>query len=107
MRFPTAGIAEVSPERTIRQLVGEQGIADQSLRNWVKQAEIARGEREGLTTEEPEEFRRPRRENKILRECTGIWPPTGYHERRVARRQSILPSSLLYSSVGEGLFPQA
>ena len=44
------------------------GIADQTLRTWIKQAEVDRGAREGLTTQEREELRRLRRENKILRE---------------------------------------
>ena len=57
-----------SPERSIRQLAYELGIADQTLRSWIKQAEIARGEREGLTTEEREELRRLRKDNRILRE---------------------------------------
>lgn len=57
-----------SPERSIRQLAYELGIADQTLRNWIKQAEIDRGEREGLTTQEREELRRLRKENRILRE---------------------------------------
>jgi transposase len=61
-------LARSSPEKSIRQLAYELGIADQSLRNWIKQAEIDRGEREGLTTEEREELRRLRRENRILRE---------------------------------------
>lgn len=61
-------LARSAPERSIRQLAYELGIADQTLRNWVKQAEIDRGERDGLTTEEREELRRLRRENKILRE---------------------------------------
>jgi transposase len=55
-------------EKSIRQLAYELGIADQTLRNWIRQAEINRGEREGLTTEEREELRRLRRENRILRE---------------------------------------
>jgi transposase len=57
-----------SPERSIRQLAYELGIADQTLRNWIKQAQIDRGEREGLSTQEREELRRLRRENRILRE---------------------------------------
>lgn len=61
-------LARYSPERSIRQLAYELSIADQTLRNWIKQAEINRGEREGLTTEEREELRRLRKENRILRE---------------------------------------
>ena len=61
-------VARSSPERSIRQLAYELGIADQILRNWIKQAQIDRGEREGLTTEEREELRRLGRENRILRE---------------------------------------
>jgi len=56
------------PEKSVRQLAHELGISDQTLRNWIKQAEIDRGQREGLTTKEREELRRLRRENKILRE---------------------------------------
>jgi transposase len=41
----------------------------QSIRNWVAQAERDAGRRgDGLTTEEREELRRLRRENKTLRE---------------------------------------
>ena len=61
-------LARSFPEKSIRQLAYELGVADQTLRNWIKRAEINRGEREGLTTEEREELRRLRRENKILRE---------------------------------------
>ncbi len=61
-------LARSSPEKSVRQLAYELGIADQTLRNWVRQAQIDRGEREGLTTEEREELRRLRKENKILRE---------------------------------------
>ncbi len=61
-------LARSFPEESIRQLAYELGIADQTLRNWIRQAEINRGEREGLTTNEREELRRLRRENKILRE---------------------------------------
>jgi transposase len=58
--------ARSSPEKSIRQLAYEIVVADQTLRSWVKQAQIDRGERGGLTTEEREELRRLRKENKIL-----------------------------------------
>jgi transposase len=61
-------LARSTPERSIRQLAYELGIADQTLRNWVRQAQINRGEREGLSTEERKELRRLRKENRILRE---------------------------------------
>ena len=61
-------LARSSPERSIRRLAYELGIADQTLRNWIKQAQINCGEREGLTTQEREELRRLRRENRILRQ---------------------------------------
>ena len=44
------------------------GVSEQSLRNWVKQIAIDSGERAGLTTEERDELRRLRRENRILKE---------------------------------------
>ncbi len=41
----------------------------QAIRNWVKQAALDAGQRsDGLTTEEREELRRLRRENRTLRE---------------------------------------
>ena len=60
-------LARSSPEKSIRQLAYEIGLADQTLRNWVKQAQIDRGERGGLTTEEREELWRLRKENRVLR----------------------------------------
>jgi transposase len=72
LRYPEEFKAEAVPmvrsfpEKSIRQLAYELGISDQTLRNWVKQAQIDRGEREGLSTKEREELRRLRRENRIL-----------------------------------------
>lgn len=54
--------------RSIRSLAADLGIAEQTLRNWVRQAAIDAGKREGLTTTEREELQRLRRENRILHE---------------------------------------
>ena len=57
-----------SSGRSIPQISRDLGVSEPTLRKWVKQAEIDRGEREGLTSSEREEYQRLRRENAILRE---------------------------------------
>jgi len=53
-------------EKPLRQLASDLGISDQTLRNWVNQADIDEGRREGLTTEERAELVRLRRVNRVL-----------------------------------------
>ena len=38
-----------------------------TLRNWIKQADVDAGKRQGLTSDEREELRALRRENRTLR----------------------------------------
>jgi len=54
--------------RPVSEIAKDLGVTDQSLRNWVKQAAVDEGRAHGLSSEEKEELRRLRRENRILRE---------------------------------------
>jgi len=54
--------------RVSRQL----GVGSQSLRNWVKQADINEGKRVGLTTAEHEELSELRKENRELKRANDI-----------------------------------
>jgi len=55
-------------ERSVSRIANDLGVSEQTLRNWVKQIETDSGVRAGLTTEERDELRRLRRENRILKE---------------------------------------
>ncbi len=51
------------------QVARELGLTTETLRLWLKQADLDDGKRsDGLTSDEQEELRRLRRENRILRE---------------------------------------
>ena len=53
--------------KSIAEVARELGIYDSSLGNWVRQDEVNRGEREGLTSDERQELVELRRENARLR----------------------------------------
>ena len=57
-----------SSGRPIPQIADELGVSPQSLRNWVRQGDVDAGRVEGLTSDEREELRRLRRENRRLQQ---------------------------------------
>ena len=57
-----------SGTKSIVELSRDVGVTDQTLRNWLRQADLDSGRRhDGLTTGEREELRRLRSENRTLR----------------------------------------
>ena len=57
-----------SGTKSFSQLSRDLGVSDQTLRNWVRQADIDTGRRhDGLTTTDREELRRLRSEVRTLR----------------------------------------
>jgi len=54
-------------DKPLPVLANDLGVSEQTLRNWRRQADIDGGQRDdGLTSEQLEELRRLRRENRTL-----------------------------------------
>jgi transposase len=53
-------------DRTVAQVARDFDLTETAVRNWVTQAEIDAGKRDGLTSDEREELARLRRENRRL-----------------------------------------
>jgi transposase len=56
-----------SSEKPLSGLARNFGVSTETLRNWLRQ-QIDTGKRKGVTTDEREELRRLRKENKVLKE---------------------------------------
>lgn len=54
--------------KSIVEVARDLDLTVSALRDWVRQADVDDGRRDGLTTDEKAELARLRRENKVLRE---------------------------------------
>ena len=52
-------------EKPVAEIAKDLGISESCLRNWMSQADINEGRKEGLTSEERSELVRLRRENRV------------------------------------------
>jgi transposase len=59
-------------DRTIGQVARDFDLTETAVREWVRQAEVDAGERDGLSTEERTELAQLRRENRRLRDDVDI-----------------------------------
>jgi len=53
-------------------IVGKIGCTPETLRKWVKQAEIDQGKRDGLSSSEREQLKQLKRENRELKQANEI-----------------------------------
>jgi transposase len=56
-----------SSGKSIPQICSDLDLTETTVRNWVRQAEVDSGAREGLSSDERDELRRLRAENKTLK----------------------------------------
>lgn len=59
-------------DRSIGQVARDLDLTQTAVREWVRQADVDEGRRDGMTSAEHEELVRLRRENRRLREDVGI-----------------------------------
>src|SRR3954447_19150050 len=73
-------------DRTLGEIAADLGVSRESLRLWVQQAQIERGERDGLTGDEQEELRELRRRVLLLEQEREVLKKARPSSRRRARR---------------------
>lgn len=65
-------VLEIGEPGAIRRIAEQLDLNTETLRNWVRRAEVDKGLRDGVTTEEREELKQLRRENFELRRANEI-----------------------------------
>jgi len=65
-------LADPADQGVISRVARQLGVGTESLRQWVKQAEVDSGHHPGFTTTEHDELKELRKENKELRRANDI-----------------------------------
>ena len=73
--------------KSMLQISRDLGVSYETLRKWVRQAEIDDGAREGLTTDERQELQRLRRENWVLREEREILKAAAFFAKETGQKR--------------------
>ena len=67
--FPADAVRLIRAGTPLSRVARDLDVSSEELRHWVKQTDLDSGRRQnGLTSEEREELRKLRRENRVLRE---------------------------------------
>ena len=89
--------------RSPRQLAGELGCSEQTLRNWLRQHEADRGERsEVRSSEERVRLRELERENRVLRQEREILKRAAVGSTGHRNARSSIAAGVWYPSVLRG-----
>ncbi|MFH8387288.1 transposase [Kitasatospora sp. NPDC018058] len=89
-------------DRSVGQVAKDFDLTETAVRDWVKQARVDAGERDGRTSDEREELARLRRENRRLREDVDILRRAPVHSTRQRNRGSSLSAGVSKSRVFRG-----
>jgi transposase len=65
-------VREDGQHGAIARIADQLGVNRETLRNWVRQAQVDDGERSGTTSDEAEELKRLRKENAELKRANAI-----------------------------------
>ena len=85
--FRRRAIELVRSGTPLKEVAADLGVSEQTLRNWRRQQDVDAGRAEGLTTDEREELRRLRRENRRLQQERDILKAaTAFFARETDRR---------------------
>ena len=66
--FRRQAVELIRPGTPLKQVASDLGVSEPTLRGWLRQGDIDAGRADGLTSDEREELRRLRRENRRLQQ---------------------------------------